>query len=121
MNPVQPHLIQEALRQAVRLDELDLSLYPIEDSERTATELEEVHLMFRANNMIREHLASDSTARGWQVRLLLRAVRNQMGSAARHLLRLGICLHGIQMIGCGDQEVPEEATEDGGRCWTCCA
>ena len=104
MLPTQPQLVQEALRQAVRIDELDLSLYPVEESKRTATELEEVHLMFRANNLIRERM--------WQIRVLLRAVRQQMGLAARHLRRLGICLHGIQMIGCEKHQSHADMEED---------
>ena len=92
-------VVQECLRQAVRLDELDVAQFQQEDDERNRAELEDVGLMFRTNQLVRSSLPTDPLARSCHIRLLIEAVRELMGTEARHLRRLGVCLHGLQMLG----------------------
>ena len=88
----QPWLLHQALLMAVRVDEMDLERLPVEDQEQQRREHEEVHLMFRANQLVRQHLPQ----------VIMEALRNQIGSEARHLRRLAIGLHGLQMLGGAD-------------------
>ena len=95
----QPFLIQEAIRLALQVDEMNLTLLPFTDSEAEQNELEEVHLMFRINNVVREALEGPPQERARRLQVLLQALRHSMGSEARHLRRIGVSLHGLQMIG----------------------
>ena len=94
-----PLLVQDCLRQAVRLDELDTELYPVDEGSHQARGQEEVRLMYVVNNLVRSRLPRDPGTRAGCVRLLIQTVRAMLGSEARHLRRMGICLHGLQMIG----------------------
>ena len=95
----QQFIIQECLRQAVRLDELDVTLFQMEEDERNRVAMEEVGLMFRTNSLVRDSLPAEPSQRSACIRLIIGAVRDVMGTEARHLRRLGVCLHGLQMIG----------------------
>ena len=55
--------------------------------------------MFRVGNLVRSRLNVEPQARAGRIRRLIQEVRSLMGSEARHLRRLGICLHGLQMVG----------------------
>ena len=101
LHPMQSFVIQEGLKLAVRMDELDVNLFPMEDGMRAQLDMEEIHLMYRVNNLIREHLKSDEASRDIRVCLIKNELRNMMGSEARHLRRIGTCLHGVQMLGHG--------------------
>ena len=105
-----PFLVQECLRQAVRIDELDTSLFDPSEELRLQRDIEEVSLMFRVGNMVRQGLGSNPEVRAGRVRRLIQEVRALMGSEARHLRRLGICLHGLQMVG--SRGVPAGGAED---------
>ena len=48
---------------------------------------------------------SDERERMRRIRLLSEALQNQVRSECRHLRRLGISLHGMQMLGASDSEV----------------
>ena len=94
-----PFLVQECLRQAVKIDEMDTSLFDPSEDLRLRCDTEEVSLMFRVGNMVRDRLGGNPDVRAGRVRRLIQQVRALMGSEARHLRRLGICLHGLQMVG----------------------
>ena len=111
LRPMNQYLVQEAIRQAVKMDEVDLSLFPTTDEERASIDLEEVHPMYRTNNLIRDRLNSDARMRENQLGLLHDALKQQIGTSARHLRRLGVCLHGVQMIGIRKRRDLEEGFE----------
>ena len=110
LRPMNQYLVQEAIRQAVKMNEVYLSLFPTTDEERVSIDLEEVHLMYRTNNLIRDRLNSDSRMRENQLGLH-DALKQQIGTSARHLRRLGICLHGVQIIGIRKRRDLEEGFE----------
>ena len=93
----QPMLLHAALRLAMGVDEMDPSL--LEAGAGGEGDIEEVHLMFRVNNAVREVLPREGSERCRRLSLIMRAVSNQIGSDARHLRRLCMGLHGLQMFG----------------------
>ena len=111
LRPTHQYLVQEAIRQAVKMDEVDLSLFPTSDEDRASIDLEEVHLMYRTNNLIRDRLDPDTRTRENQIGMLHDALKQQIGTSARHLRRLGICLHGVQMIGIRKRKDVEEGLD----------
>ena len=80
----QQALLQEALRLAVSVDEMDVDLlhggYAREEGD-----LESVHLMFRVNNAVRETLPREREERSRRMALIMRALCNQIGSEAETL------------------------------------
>ena len=95
---MQQTLLQEALRLAVSVDEMDVDLLQ-GGGTRDEGDLESVHLMFRINNVVRDTLPRDPAERTRRMSLIMRALCNQIGSEARHLRRLCIALQGLQMMG----------------------
>ena len=93
----QSMLLHQALLQAVQIDEMDYDQVPMEDAEPQRRELEEV--VFRTNNAVRSFLQVDTAERGRRVRLITEALQSQLGLESRHLRRLGIGVHGLQMMG----------------------
>ena len=101
----QPVLVHEALMLALRMDETDLDLMPVTSAEHSRTDHEETHLMFMANQ-------GPPRVRAQRLRRLLRAVQAQVGSESRHLRRMGVILHGLQMVGEVGNAHAEVTTEE---------
>ena len=106
--PHQAGLVQEALRQAVHINETDFESMPAE-VDLVARDMEEIHLMFHANGVVRRLLLNNPGQRRQRLRMLMQALRQQLGGEARHLRRMSICLHGLQMIGDGQEVAAEPA------------
>ena len=70
---------------AVRVDEMDLERLPVEDQEQQRREHEEVHLMFRANQLVRQHLPREGSERARRIQVIMESLRNQIGSEDRHV------------------------------------
>ena len=98
----QPWLLHQALVMAVRVDEMDLDRLPMVDQDQQQREHEEVHLMFRANQLVRQHLPREGSERARRIQVIMESVRSQIGAEARHLRRLAVGLPGLQMLGGAD-------------------
>ena len=90
--PRQPALLHQALLLAVQMDELDFDQIREPDQDTQWRETEEMHLMFRINNLVQARLPPEGRERSRRIGLLEQALRNQVGSESRHLRRLGIAL-----------------------------
>ena len=108
----QPALLQQAIFLAVQIDELDFDQIPVLDDELRRMEHEEVQVMYNINNLVRRVLPREEEERSRRIRLLEEAVRNQLGSESRHLRRLGVALHGLQMLGSSSATVDARVTDD---------
>ena len=108
----QQWLLHQSLLLAVRVDELDRDRAPMTDEQLERREHEEVHLMFRANQAVRNVLPREGQERARRIRLVTEALQSQIGSESRHLRRLAIALHGLQMVGNADEEVAPMDSDD---------
>ena len=110
--PRQHALLHQAITMAVEMDSMDFDQIPTSEISRQARDHEETHLMVRVNNMVRTYLTGRSEGeRMRRLRLIEEAVRNQLGSESRHLRRLGVALHGLQMVGGTAEEAEQRETD----------
>ena len=109
---MQHFLLQESLRMALAVDEMNTTRLPEHGLQDGQDELEAVHLMFRVNNAVRANLPDTREERSRRVGLTMRALANQIGSEARHLRRLCISLQGLQMLGEDHCRARERCNDD---------
>ena len=107
----QPALVHEALLLAIRMDEMDVDLMPLPTPDQVRVE-NEVQLMIYANQIARHAIQGPPGVRSRRLRRLLRALEAHIGSESRHLRRMGVILHGLQMVGATGNEGAEVVVEE---------
>ena len=92
-------MLDHVMDLAEHYDNLNVDGMLAGDLERDRQDFEEVQLQYLTNQQVRTGLQSRAHLRRTRLKLLIRAMRNQLGAEARHLRRMCIALQGLLLIG----------------------